>query len=169
MEAFPDDDIVGVVLAHELAHNVMGHIEKMAMQRIGDEFVSHLVYKFTGARATGDIYATLSYLESSVDYEFEADYVGLYFTARAGLGYEKAPAFLRKIALDAPGTINRSSTHPKLSERFVAQEAAIAEIRRKISQGQALIPEMKMDWEKERKPSMKDGVAPVAVGLGLGG
>jgi hypothetical protein len=166
MSSFEKDNIVGVVVGHELAHNIMGHREKKQLELWKNFYITKVLNKTTGTNV-GSIYADLAYLDSSVDYEFEADYVGLYLTARAGLEYEGAPDFLRRLALDAPGAILRSSTHPKLAERYVAQEAAIAEIRKKMALGQPLIPEMKLDTDP-KKPTMKDGWAPVAVGLGLG-
>lgn len=166
MSAFPSDSILGVVVAHELAHNIMGHREKKQLELWKDIYIMRVLNGATGTNA-GTVYANFSYLDSSVDYEYEADYVGLYLAARAGLDFESAPEFLRKLALDSPGSINRDTTHPKFAARYVAQEAAIAEIHKKTALGQPLIPEMKIE-SAEKKPTMKDGLAPVAVGLGLG-
>jgi len=166
MSAFPSDDILGVVVAHELAHNLMGHAEKKRLEIWKDLYIMELLNEATGTNA-GTMYANFSYLNSSVDFEYEADYVGLYLAARAGLAYDLAPEFLRKLAMDSPGAINRNTTHPKYAARYVAQEAAIAEIRKKTALGQPLIPEMKLE-SAEKKPTMKDGWAPVAVGLGMG-
>jgi predicted Zn-dependent protease len=157
MNAFPSDQEVGVVVAHELAHNIMGHRLKKQLEIWRDMFIVRVIDKLSGSDV-GSAYANFSYLESSVDYEYEADYVGLYLAARAGLEYERAPEFLRRFALDSPMSIARSSTHPKLAARYVAQEAAISEIRKKIALGQPLIPEMKADELK--KKGMKDGVVP---------
>jgi hypothetical protein len=165
MNAFSDNQEVGVVVAHELAHNLMGHREKKTLELWKDIYIARILDSATRTNA-GSLYGNFAYLDSSVDFEYEADYVGLYLAARAGLEFERAPEFLRRLALDAPGSINRASTHPKLAARYVAQKAAIAEIRKKTALGQPLIPEMKV--EADRKPGMKDGFAPVGVGLGLG-
>ena len=164
MNAFSGDEL-GVVVAHEMAHNLMGHREKKMLEIWKDIHIARILDGATGTNA-GSIYGKFAYLDSSQDFEYEADYVGLYLAARAGLSYEFAPEFLRKLALDSPISISRGSTHPQLAARYVAQEAAIAEIRRKTALGQPLIPEMKVDTD--RKPTMKDGWAPVGVGLGLG-
>lgn len=166
MSVFPSDSILGVVVAHELAHNIMGHTEKKQLEYWKDIYILRVLNEATGTNA-GSVYANFSYLESSVDFEYEADYVGLYLAARAGLDYESAPEFLRKLALDAPGAINRNTTHPKFAARYVAQEAAIAEIHKKTALNQPLVPEMKIE-SAAKKPGMKDGLAPVAVGLGMG-
>jgi len=166
LNAFPDEQEVGFVVAHELAHNIMGHTDKMQLEVWKYTYIYKVLDGLTNTNV-GTAYANFSYLNSSVDYEYEADYVGMYLAARAGLQVEQAPNFLRRIALDMPGTINRNSTHPKLAARYVAQEAAIAEIRKKTALGQPLIPEMKIE-SAEKKPGMKDGFAPVAVGLGMG-
>lgn len=156
LDAFPEQQVLGVVIGHELAHNIMGHIEMKALQNFRDQFVGRLLNRWTKTDV-GDTYAQLSYLDSSVDAEYEADYVGVYLAARAGLEFERAPEFFRKLALLTPSAINRDSTHPRLASRLVTQEAAVAEIRKKMALGQPLIPEFKRDDDTKKK-TMKDGV-----------
>ena len=157
LDAFPNDQEVGVVIGHELAHNLMGHSDKKRLEIWKNMYIAQLLNKATNTNA-GTLYAEFDYLNSSVDYEYEADYVGLYLAARAGLDFEQAPAFLRGLAMSAPSSINRDSTHPKLAARYVVQEAAIAEIRRKMAQGKPLIPEMKDD--EGAKKTMRNGFTP---------
>lgn len=161
MDSFQDPQELGVVIGHELAHNIMGHIEMKTMRNIRDQFLARLLNRWTNTDA-GDVYARLAYLDSSVDDEYEADYVGLYLAARAGLDFERAPEFFRRLALLNPSSINRDSTHPRLASRLVTQEAAVAEIRRKMALGQPLIPEFKGDDEPKKK-TMKDGVIPIVI------
>lgn len=155
---FPDDEEVGVVVAHELAHNIMGHIEKKTLELWSYTYLAKVLNSSTSSNA-GSVYANFSYLQGSVDYEYEADYVGLYLAARAGLEIDNAPNFLRRLAMDSPGSINRDTTHPQYAARFVAQESAIAEIHRKMALGKPLFPEFKSDEPK--KKTMKDGVLPI--------
>lgn len=161
MDSFQDPQELGVVIGHELAHNIMGHIEMKTMRNIRDQFLARLLNRWTNTDA-GDVYARLAYLDSSVDDEYEADYVGLYLAARAGLDFERAPEFFRRLALLNPSSINRDSTHPRLASRLVTQEAAVAEIRRKMALGQPLIPEFKGD-DEPKKMTMKDGVIPIMI------
>lgn len=157
LDAFPSDQEVGVVLAHELAHNLMGHIEKQMVELWTYTYIGRLINRATESNA-GSLYANFSYLNGSVDREYEADYVGLYLAARAGLDYELAPEFLRKLAVNSPSTISRDTTHPQYAQRFVSQEAAIAEIRKKTALGQPLLPEFKS--EVAEKKELKDGFVP---------
>lgn len=161
LETFADQQEVGVVLGHELAHNIMGHIEMNAVRNLRDKFIGRMLDRWTSSDV-GDAYAKLSFLESSVDSEYEADYVGLYLAARAGMDFERAPEFFRKLALLNPSSINRDSTHPRLASRLVTQEAAVSEIRKKIALGQPLIPEFKGE-DDTRKKTMRDTVPPVIL------
>jgi len=79
----------------------------------------------------------------SQDFESEADYVGLYYTARAGYDIHNVPDLWRRMAVENPGAITMGNTHPSTSQRFVALEAAAAEIEAKRKDGRALQPEMK--------------------------
>jgi len=158
LNIFPEDEEVGVVIAHELAHNIMGHIEKKTMELWSYTYLAKILNSASNSNG-GSIYANMEYLKGSVDYEYEADYVGLYLAARAGLEIDQAPTFLRRLAMDSPGAIDRDSTHPQYAARFVAQESAIAEIHHKMALGKPLVPEFKTDAVK--KKSMKDGVLPI--------
>jgi predicted Zn-dependent protease len=80
----------------------------------------------------------------SQDFESEADYVGLYVVARAGMPIDNAPRFWRRMGSQvAPGAISHGTTHPPTAQRFVALEAAVAEIKAKQAAGQPLLPNEK--------------------------
>ena len=68
-----------------------------------------------------------SVLRSGAAFGFGA---GPKLAARAGLDFELAPEFLRRLAIDSPAAITRDTTHPMYAARYVAQEAAIAEVTR---------------------------------------
>ena len=79
----------------------------------------------------------------SVEYEREADYVGLYLLANAGFDETKAPILWRRMAIQNPNAIAHRGTHPTTPERFVALEKSVEEIAGKRISNQRLMPEMK--------------------------
>lgn len=105
------DTELAMVLAHELAHNLMGHAGTFR-----------------------------SMFEDKKSREADADYVGLYIMARAGFEIEKAPNFWRRIAAAFPQMIESSSSHPIMPYRFVALRKTTEEIRRMQAEGLPLVP-----------------------------
>ncbi len=142
-----DDTELALVVSHELAHNVMGHIDaKMRNYVLGSIF--DIIAAVYGVNTQG-VFGEVAARAYSKEFEAEADYVGLYMMALAGLDYENAPRFWRRMAAIHPGSIktNHMATHPATPYRFVALEKTIEEIRRKISSGLPLRPEMKQDGD----------------------
>jgi hypothetical protein len=80
----------------------------------------------------------------SVDFENEADYVGIYFMANANYKIDNVALFWRRMAQENPNAITLSSTHPSTSARFVSIEKTIAEIKQKQINNKPLKPEMKI-------------------------
>lgn len=105
------DAELAMVLAHELAHNVMGHAGTLR-----------------------------SFFDDKKSREADADYVGLFIMARAGFEIEKAPNFWRRIAATFPRMIDSSASHPIMPYRFVAHRKATEEIRRMEADGLPLVP-----------------------------
>ncbi|MCE9523831.1 MAG: M48 family metalloprotease [Alphaproteobacteria bacterium] len=120
------DDELAVILGHELAHNLLGHLKKFseAQKKPGgllDAFV----------RATiGTAVASAKSTPYSIEFEREADYVGLHIAARAGYDITAAASLWRRLneTLRATSVIK---THPSGPERLQAIEATIAEIKAK--------------------------------------
>jgi ribosomal protein S28E/S33 len=109
---FVDDDAeLAMVLAHELAHNVMGHAGT-----------------FRGM------------FEDKKSREADADRVGLYLMARAGFEIDSAPKFWRRVAAAFPRMIGSSASHPIMPYRIVALKETTREIRAMESSGLPLIP-----------------------------
>lgn len=74
--------------------------------------------------------------------EAHADYVGLYFAARAGYDIGVAPGLWRRWGLASPGSlvVQRRSSHPNSPERALALAETAAEIRKKQAGSQPLLP-----------------------------
>lgn len=139
-----DDLELALVVGHELAHNTMGHLQK----QMGNAFLGTILDVLAATRGvnTQGVFGNAATLVFSREFEAEADYVGLYFTARAGYEIEKAPNFWRRMASANPGGIQQrgfGSSHPSTPERFLALEKIVEEIRTKKAAGKALTPELR--------------------------
>jgi membrane-associated protease RseP (regulator of RpoE activity) len=144
-----NDTELGLVIAHELAHNVMGHIDKRKGNAAGGAAVG-LVFDVLAALAgvnTGGAFSRLGAQAGagsfSKSFEAEADYVGLYLMARAGMDYRAAPDFWRRMSTINPKSISHASTHPVTPARFLLLKKTIAEIKEKQAKNLALEPNRK--------------------------
>ncbi len=149
-----DDTELALVVSHELAHNVMKHIEAKTKNYMLGSILDIIaaVYGVNTQGAFGNI-AAQAY---SKEFEAEADYVGLYMMALAGLDIDNAPKFWRHMAVIHPGSIktNFTATHPATPHRFVALEKTVQEVKQKIEAGLPLKPELKKNTSS-RQPNGK--------------
>lgn len=149
------DDELAVVVAHEIGHNAMGHIDaKKKNATLGAIFgaILDVAAATQGVNTGGDftnLGAEFGAMTFSQDFEREADYVGMYILARADRSISKAPDFWRRMATESPGSIKFASSHPTTAERFVRLENAAAEIDQKRAAGVPLMPEMKTKTSKQ--------------------
>jgi beta-barrel assembly-enhancing protease len=149
-----DDELAGVI-GHELAHNTQLHIrDKRVNATLGSLLVDLPVAVLTGVNP--NIGGQLGGLMYSQEYEHEADYVGLYYTSRAGYDIRIMPEFWRRMAVENPKGITMGTTHPSTSKRFVALDAAASEIENKRKTGLPLVP----GTQKVQAPT----VAPASAG-----
>jgi len=136
------DDELALVLGHELAHNTMQHIDaKRNNAMIGTLILDLPIALLT--RVNPGVGNAAGAGAFSSDFETEADYVGLYYTAKAGYGIRDVSELWRRMAIENPGAIYTTSTHPTTANRFVVLEAARQEIEAKKANGQPLEPNMK--------------------------
>jgi beta-barrel assembly-enhancing protease len=143
------DEELALVLGHELAHNAMRHIEAMQtnamMGTIGGAVLD--VLAAAGGVNTGGAFADaggdIGRMMFSQQFESEADYVGLYFVARAGFDIGDAEGFWRRMAAENPRGIRFAYTHPNTAERYLGLAAARAEITQKLASGEPLRPNMR--------------------------
>jgi hypothetical protein len=113
------DDELALVLAHEFAHNILGHNKGHSPQRIAGEDRS--------GRGTRDR-------------EREADRWALYLMARAGYDIRVAPGFWRRWGPKTGFGIFSDGTHPDWRDRATRAEEAIGRIRAQQAAGHAPIP-----------------------------
>lgn len=136
------DAELALVIAHELAHNTQGHVVAQQTNAMGGALIGAVLDALMGTGSTlsraGTDFALLQY---SVDFEREADYIGMYMLARTRYGIENAGKFWRRIAVHSKGAgIDFSTTHPTSAERMLAITQAEQEILQKIRNKQPLVP-----------------------------
>jgi hypothetical protein len=135
-----DDESLALVIAHELAHNAMAHVEAQRTNRMMGRLVD-LAAKAYGIDTRG-AFTTVAMRSRSESFEAEADYVALYVLALAGQPYDEAADFWRRMAIEHPESIEDGylATHPSTAERYVALDNGVREIRAKQDAGEALLP-----------------------------
>lgn len=156
MDFFRTDEEIALVVSHELAHNAMTHIDAKKSNAIMGGVAGLLLdvaVAFGGVNTNGEFSKLGSSIGAgvySVEFEQEADYVGLYFMAIANYKINEAPTFWRRMATADSRAISMKSSHPTTPERFLALESAVDEINQKIEQGLPLKPELKKASEAEQ-------------------
>jgi hypothetical protein len=135
-----DDRELAMVIGHELGHNTMGHIDK----KKGNAAIGVIFDVLAASRGinTQSAFMKAGAGAYSQDFESEADYVGLYYLARAGYDTEGAADFWRRMAAEHPSSIkgSYSATHPATTERYLALEKVNGEVKTKLSAGSSLLP-----------------------------
>ena len=138
-----DDAELQLVIAHELAHNSEGHIDK----KRGNALLGGIFDLMAAAYGvdTGGAFSNATSRMFSQEFEREADYVGMYMLARAGVDTLEVADFWRRMAAEYPASIRGyyGSTHPASAERWTNIEATHAEIGQKQGSGTSLLPERK--------------------------
>lgn len=119
MDFAGNDDELALVMAHEMAHNILGHNRGGPAQRIAGTDRS-------GAKGK--------------DREREADRWALYLMARARFDPGVAPGFWRRWGPKTDLGILSDGTHPGWRERAERAEAEIARIKAEQAAGRPLIP-----------------------------
>jgi hypothetical protein len=149
MMRFVDNDELRVVIAHEFAHNAMGHIKTRKKNSLFGAILGAIGDLAMAAQGvnTGGYYtsqgAKAGAMVFSQDFEREADYVGLYALTLADLPINAAPTFWRHMGQTDPKSIGFAHSHPTTAERFVRMEQGIAEIEQKVTSKQPLQPNRK--------------------------
>jgi predicted Zn-dependent protease len=147
MRFLPDDDDLAVVVAHEIAHDAMRHIDAQMKNSLIGTLLGAVVDVAAASQGVNTDFASqgakLGAMVFSQDFEREADYVGLYILALGGRPFDKAANLWRQIGAANPGSIKFATTHPTTAERFVRLDTWRNEVSKKVALGQPLQPEMK--------------------------
>jgi hypothetical protein len=143
------DDELALVIGHELAHNSQHHIQA---QMHNGRIVGIGGFILDAAAAAGGVNTGGAFTKAGMqigmahavpEFEAEADYVGLYYMARAGYRTDGAEDFWRKMSVEAPQAIYIKTSHPTNASRFLAIAATSKEIEDKRAKGEPLTPNLK--------------------------
>ena len=114
-----DDEKLAHVIAHEIGHNVLGHIERKKNNASVGQVIGAVIDigLLVGARVdTGGAFGQLGRRAGATAYshefERESDYMSLYFMVRAGFDPLKARDFWRDVSKAEPILIVENSTGP---------------------------------------------------------
>ena len=138
------------VIGHEMAHTNLGHGDKRTVNTyIG--FASGLAIDagvMAGGIPTGGFFsrqfARSGARAFSVQFEREADYVGAYYTARAGYDLAGIEDLWWALGQQSePNSLRFAKTHPLAPVRFLQMRAVAAEIADKRARNLPLVPELK--------------------------
>jgi membrane-associated protease RseP (regulator of RpoE activity) len=157
------DEELALVIAHEVAHNGQHHIQAKRKNAavLGVPGLLLDVAAAAGGVNTNGAFAKAGMQygasRSSAAFEAEADYVGMYYLARAGFPTDGVEDFWRKMAVEAPEAIFIKSSHPTTPDRFLAIAAAAQEIEDKRTQGEALTPNQKVKPTEASEAPVSEG------------
>ncbi|MEM9669592.1 MAG: M48 family metalloprotease [Pseudomonadota bacterium] len=156
-----DDQDLSMVIAHELAHVAGEHTRKLTRNHFASgRFVwavpvwlgaglvdlgfAGVLERFAG-RETPPGQDFVTRLDNRAlglrDFEREADYLAVYFVARAGLELEGIETVFERLSLLSPRSTYGQRTHPVTPERVLALRLARAEVDAKRAAGDSLVPE----------------------------
>lgn len=124
------DDDLAVVMAHELAHQMLGHEQHVGWAALGRRFWDLF---------TGGGYGAPYTREEGV----QADRFGLYYAARAGFSLEHAPDVWKRVKAHTafPESFTKNRPYFASDEREKALTATRDEIMAKIKAGKPLVPD----------------------------
>jgi len=118
-----DDDELAAVIAHEFAHNVLGHRARLDRAHVSRGFFANFGNNATRIRET----------------EAEADRFSVYLLDRAGYDAEAAVRFWARFGRRGLNFLG-SPTHPNWQRRIALIETEIAAIRAARAQGRVPVP-----------------------------
>lgn len=140
----PQDRDLAVVLGHEIAHAIAGHPQAMApkTETGGRGIVGNVIDSAAdiGSAAYSAVSGISSARRNSIQFEIEADYVGLYLAARAGYDVSNAADIWRRLEAKYPSAADGGWTHPSSEQRYDAMRRTAEEISAKRADDRPLVP-----------------------------
>jgi Zn-dependent protease with chaperone function len=130
------DEELAWVLAHELAHNVLGHPQQTRLRGLLNSVL---------AATTGEIGEGVSRPEL----EMRADTLASFLLVQAGYDIRKAGMFLRRLALAESSVAHNSfgETHPATVARIAAFEQMVEQIDERMRQGALQRADMRQEQD----------------------
>lgn len=118
------DDELALIIAHELAHNILGHRAKLDAAGVSRGLLAGIGKNRTRIRET----------------ELEADRHALHLMARAGYDITVAPAFWERFGRRTDAGFLSDGTHAGWRERVTRSRAEVARIKAQQSAGERPTP-----------------------------
>lgn len=124
-----EDNELALVIAHELAHNGLQHIDKQLQNLLLGALLDLLA--LTQGYPSPGIGATLGVHHRALRWELEADLQALVLLHRAGYALAPGVEFWRRLGTDFPASIRhtRGLSHPGTAERYLRMKAAAQALR----------------------------------------
>ncbi len=149
MQFAKNDDTLGMVLSHEYAHNIMGHVASKQKNAIAGLLLGGALDMLAKSQGVdtggklGNLGASQGANAYSPAFESEADYVGMYVMYYAGYDISNAASLWRHMTAADPKGAFMATTHPANPERYVLLNQTKDEIFAKRDVGQPIVPSMK--------------------------
>jgi hypothetical protein len=133
------NDELAYVMAHGIAHNILGHAQSQRQSSTVGSIIDNLV----------SVRPDLSMLIGSggvkampADVDASADHLAIYLLARASYNIDGADEFWKRLASAYPATVLNGfvANHPNTQARLAAITKAQAEVHAKQSAKQPLVP-----------------------------
>ena len=142
-----DNDELAAVLAHEIAHNALGHVKAQSKNAIDGPFGAVVDTSASGRVITsrGDAVRQPMDVGSVVysqDQERDADDVAMYLMARAGRPIAEVTNLWKHMAQHNPANVRYVGTHPTPKARLVRLERTERDMGERIARGELPRPRM---------------------------
>lgn len=162
-----NDNELALVVGHEIGHNTMDHIPKSQGNALAGALIVGIIGAAVGVDTT-NLGAQMGRAAFSQDFEAEADYVGVYYAARAGFDVSDVAKVWRRMAATNPASIHLAGTsHPSSAKRFLAIEKTRDEIRGKQVAGLDLRPELETPKAEPKTPPKETVAEPADTPPGV--
>ena len=140
-----DNDELAAVLAHEIAHNALGHVQAQEQSRIDASFgaivdTSAAVRAMNARGEAGRQPLDVGSLVFSQVQERDADDVAMYLLTRAGRPIAEVTNLWRHMAQNNPTNVKYVGMHPTTKQRLARLERAEREMPAKLARGEMPTP-----------------------------
>jgi len=140
-----DNDELAAVLAHEIAHNALGHVQAQQQTTIDGSFgaivdTSAAVRAMNARGETGKRPLDVGSMVFSQVQERDADDVAMYLLARAGRPVGEVTNLWRHVAQHNPSNVKYVGMHPTTKARLARLERAERDMPAKIARGERPTP-----------------------------
>lgn len=143
---YMNDNDLAAVMAHELAHNTLGHNQSTQINVMTGVVAGAMADILLDTDGSGTVAgAAVGRMAYSQEFEAEADYVSTYYMARAGYDYKKMAEVQKKLAARNYSSLyGDGTTHPQPQFRY----AILTEAAKEVDIKKALKEELLPDFQK---------------------